>query len=238
MVSRSSASWPGCCSSARVPSAIMFAVVSFPALQVVEQLLGRQRLLRGRVAVDQDLGVVLEEAVAGIRHAQQLAQHQRRRWQGERLDQIHRLGASEHVVDQAVDDLLGDRPQRLHPLDDEGSGHHPAQPGVLWVVHGDGGLFLLAIFHSPHRLMGIVRVGAVGTEVWAAEQGPLVGAAGDQPRRAAVPQPDLRDRAFLPQGRRRVERAAAQVGDRILRKAGRNRFGGRYHGVRHDSLLP
>ena len=163
-----------------MPSAIMFAVVSWPADQqqachqgqfalgqftgadlldgepgkqvvagvgelvgdqavqvVIERVLGLPGHLGRGVPVDQELAGALEEVVVGVGHAEQVADHQGGHGQGESLHQVDRGGAGQHLVDQVVHDPLDRRAQRLDPLDRERGGHHPAQPGMLGVVHVD-----------------------------------------------------------------------------------------------------
>ncbi|WP_232241201.1 hypothetical protein [Kutzneria sp. 744] len=97
-----------------------------------------------------------------VRHAEQLADDQRRHRQREVGDQVGGLVAGQHVVDQAVDDLLDARPHGLHPLDHEVAGQHLAVPVVLGVVHRDERPAVLAPGQDGGRLRGEAGLAAVG----------------------------------------------------------------------------
>jgi hypothetical protein len=135
----------------------------------------------------------LEEVVVGVRHAEKFADHQGRHGQRELAHEVGRLGATQQIVDQAVDDLLHGRPEHVHPLDGERRHDHPAQPGVFRVVHGAEADRVLTSCPQARARVGVAGPLEVGTHPGIGEQGALVGVPGDQPRRRAVPQPDPGD---------------------------------------------
>jgi hypothetical protein len=182
--------------------------------QVAAHRPGRAHALLGRrVAADADDGVALQELVVLGRHAEDLADHPHGQGKGQLRDEVGRPGPGEHRVDELVGDLLDDRPGRLDPLGGERARHHPAVAGVhrrVGVEHragtvGDGrGHALVPVRVAAHPLVDAdARVG---------QQRPLLGVAGDDPRRAAVPDPHPRQRL--------VGRTPAQLGRRVERAAG------------------
>ena len=66
-----------------------------------------------------------------VRHSELLGDHQGRHRERERGEEVGRVGAGQHGVDQVVDDLLDGGPHGLDPLDEERTVDRSAQPGVL-----------------------------------------------------------------------------------------------------------
>ena len=85
--------------------------------------------------VEQLRGVLLEEGVIDVGYAELFAHQQRRHRQGQRRHQISRVAGCEQVVDQAVDDLLDSRAQRVHAPERELAEHGAASRPMLLRVH-------------------------------------------------------------------------------------------------------
>ncbi len=196
------------------------------AVQIVdERVLGVSDHLGWGAPVEHELAGALEEVVVGVGHAEQVADHPGRHGQGECLHQVDRCGTGQHLVDQLVHHPLDPRTHLLDPPDGEGGGHHPPQPGVLGVVHGHECPRPLPSFPQTGAAVRVAGTPVVRTDPPVGQQGALIGVAGDQPRSATVPQPDLGDRRLRlqrPQGRRRIEWAAGRPGHRILGKVGQH----------------
>jgi hypothetical protein len=199
-------------------------LVSDQAVQVVgERFLGVPGHLGRGVPVNQHFAGALKETVVGVRHTQQMANHQGGHGQREGLHQIHRVRAGQHLVDQVVHEPLNGRAQCLDPLDHERGGHHPAQPGMLGVVHVDEGPPDTTTCPHAGVLVGKAGQPGVRAEPRVGQQRTLVGVAGHQPRVTAVPQPHPGDRCLRPQRpqrRRRIKRAARGTRHRVLGKVG------------------
>ena len=176
-------------------------------------------LRRGFLKQDRS-AVVLEEVVVGVRHTEQLTDHQRRHGQRELRHQIRRPRPGEHRTEQLVDDPLYAGPHGRHPLDGERRNHRSPQPVVLRVVHHDEA--------QPRRtepLREVREAGSdhLGTGSGIGEHCPLLGIPGHQPRSASVPQPHPPHRGFRlisTQCRRGIERAPGGPLHREVTKLG------------------
>ncbi len=145
--------------------------------EVVPQLLAEgPGLLRLGVEVDHLRGPGLEELVIGVRHAEQLADHQRGHRQRERRDQVRGVARGQHVLDQPVHDLLDARAHLLQAGHGELRDQQLAEPAVLGRVHADeaaGDELLIGV--------GVPRVAGVGAEPGIDQHLPHLGVPGDQP---------------------------------------------------------
>ena len=79
----------------------------------------------------------LEVLAVVVRHAEQLADHQRRDGQREVLHQIDGRPGGFHRVELLIDDLGDAWFQALHPADGELGGEHAAQPLVFGRVEAE-----------------------------------------------------------------------------------------------------
>ncbi|MFB6977910.1 hypothetical protein [Streptomyces scopuliridis] len=106
--------------------------------QILDQFIsGRHDLGSRRTAVQQDAAAFLEVVVVLVGHAEQPADHQGRQRQRELRDQVGRRPGGGHPVEQVVGEAPDLGTHRLDLLDHEVGGEHPAQPGVVRVVHPD-----------------------------------------------------------------------------------------------------
>lgn len=157
--------------------------------QIARELsVGPLRLRAGGAVVEESPAERLEQVVVLVRHPQHQADDQRRDRQREVRHQVGRGATLGHAVHGPVDDVLDARAQFLDPLDQEVLGDHPAQPGVLGVVHADetrlgGGQFTL-----PGGQEREPRCARVGAEPGVGQHGPYLVVPGDQPARGAVRQ--------------------------------------------------
>jgi hypothetical protein len=101
-------------------------------VQVLEQGVDRRALfLAGAARAGEGERLALEEVVVRVRHAEQLADQQRRHGLGERHQQIRRRAVALHRVELLGRALLDPLGQPAHPADREAPGEQPPEPGVL-----------------------------------------------------------------------------------------------------------
>ena len=155
-------------------------------------------VLAGRIAREPDVGVVLEHLGVFVRHAQQLADHQRRHRQCQRGDEVGGLRPGQHRVDVVVGDLLDGRPQTFDSLEGERLRQHPPESGVLFAIGGEDRSRTL-VHRGQHALVPVRKAGppVVDADPGIGEQLAHLLVAGDEPRRAAVPDPDSATAAWL-----------------------------------------
>ncbi len=159
--------------------------------EVAHQLRARGApLLDGVVEVHRLRCSVLEARTLAVRHAKQLADHQRRDRQRERLDQVRRRARAGHLIELTVDDLLGPGLQPAHLPHAEVPGQQPAISGVLRVVHRDEEARRDHQIRQPlgrHQLLDRRRGALRGVaEVRVVEHRAGLGVTGDQPAEPPV----------------------------------------------------
>lgn len=169
-------------------------------------------VLGGGKAREANVGMVLEHLGVLVRHAQQLADHQRRNRKRNGGNDIRGLRAGQHRVDVVVGDLLDRRAQTLHPPEREGLGQHPPEPGVLLTIGGEHRPGPL-VHGRQHAFVPVREAGhpVVDADPRIREQLAHLLVARDEPGRTAIPDPHPRQRPGLGQRhdvRRRGERAA------------------------------
>jgi hypothetical protein len=132
----------------------------------------------------------VEAVLVRHRNAEQFADDRDRQRRGERLHQVGRRASLDHAVHQSVGDLVGARPEHLHPAGGERLGDELAQPGVLGRVHREDSA--LESLRGHPRLVARHRGGAA--EAGVTEDESHVGVAGGEPRLLAERQPHPRER--------------------------------------------
>jgi hypothetical protein len=116
----------------------------------------------GLAAVDR-LAQPVEQVPVPVGHAEQLADHQRRHRKRERAHQVGRVRASQHDVDEVVDNTLDLRAQLLDLLDEEVGAQLPSLLRMLGIIGVDECLApLLPRLHpfAHMRETGVSRVSA------------------------------------------------------------------------------
>ena len=167
---------------------------------------------------------MLEELVVFVWDAEHLADHLGGHRKRELGDDVGGLRARQDRVDALVGDLLDRGPQALDALEGERLGQHPAEPGVLLGVGGEHRPRPLV--HRGEHVLVPVREAVepvVDADARIGEQLPRHLVPGDQPGRAAVPDPHPGKRfglAHLEHLRRRREGAPGVAVHRVLGDVG------------------